>query len=124
MVNLIYVGNLKAVRDFTDVRDTVRAYWLSLEKGLPGDVYNVCSGKGHKIKNILEFYLAQCSKPIKIKNDPQRLRSKDEPIFIGDYGKLKRQTGWEPVIPFETTLLDILNDWRAKIGARNVKAKN
>lgn len=111
----IYVGNLSAVRDFTDVRDMVSAYWLSLEKGKPGEEYNICSGKGITIKKTLEMLLGLSSEKIKIEVDPQRLRPSDVEILIGDNSKFSRQTGWKPRIPLEQTLSDLLDYWREKI---------
>ena len=112
----IRVGNLKAVRDYTDVRDVVRAYWLLLEKGKPGEAYNVASGKGRRVEEILRFYLDNASVTIKATVDPTRLRRPDLPYFIGDASKLRRATGWKPRIGFERTLSDIFEDWKEKLG--------
>lgn len=111
----IYVGNLEAVRDFTDVRDMVRGYWLALEKGVPGEVYNICSGHGYSIKEILEKLLKLTKIKVEIVPDPARMRPSDVPVLIGDNSKFVRQTGWRPLIPFEKTLEDILNYWRGKV---------
>lgn len=112
---IIKVGNLKAIRDFTDVRDMVRGYWLALQKGKPGEEYNICSGKGITIKNTLNLLLKLSKKNIVVKQDPSRLRPSDVEILIGSYAKFKKQTGWEPRIPFEKTVEDILNYWREKV---------
>lgn len=112
---VIHVGNLESIRDFTDVRDIVKAYWLALEKGKAGEVYNVCSGKGHKIREIVEIYLKHSKIRIKIKQDKTRMRPSDVPVLVGSAEKFKKQTGWKPEIPFKTTLLDILNYWRQNI---------
>lgn len=112
---VIHVGNLDAIRDFTDVRDIVKAYWLALEKGKAGEVYNICSGTGRKISEIVEFYLKQCKVKVKIKPDKTRMRPSDIPTLIGNGAKFKKQTHWEPEIPFEKTLTDLLNYWRQKI---------
>ncbi len=112
---VIRVGNLLAIRDFTDVRDIVRAYWLALEKGEAGEVYNVCSGVGRKIREIVRVYLENSSVRIKIKTDRSRMRPSDVPMLVGDASKFKKKTGWRSWISFETTLLDLLNDWRRKI---------
>ncbi len=114
---VIYVGNLEAVRDFTDVRDVVRAYWLALQKGAAGEVYNICSGKGHKIKEIVDLYLRRSRVKIKVKKDTRRMRPSDVPMLVGDASKFRKRTGWKPLIPFEKTLEDILNYWRSKVGA-------
>ncbi len=111
----IQVGNLEAVRDFTDVRDVVRAYWLALEKGRAGEVYNVAGGRGRRVADVLRFYLGASSVRIKVRRDRSRLRASDMPFLIGDARKLERQTGWKPRIRFETTLRDVLKDWRKKI---------
>ncbi len=112
---MIYVGNLESIRDFTDVRDIVKAYWLALEKCKKGEVYNICSGVGRKIGDILDFYLKHGKVEIKVKRDKTRMRPLDVPILIGDAAKFKKQTHWEPVIPFEKTLADLLDYWRHHI---------
>jgi len=111
---VIYTGNLDARRDFTDVRDMVKAYWLALEKCKGGEVYNICSGKDYSIKEILDILLSYTKVKIQIKQDPKRLRPSDVPVLRGDNTKFCRETGWKPEIPFEQTLLDILNFWRGK----------
>ena len=110
------VGNLEAVRDFTDVRDTVKAYWLALERGAPGEVYNVCSGTGHKIEDVLErlIYISSVD-VIEIKEDPDKMRPSDLPLLEGDCTKFRDQTGWEPKIGFDTTLQDLLDYWRKRV---------
>ena len=113
---VLSVGNLEAVRDFTDVRDVVRAYWLSLEKGKVGEVYNVCTGVGHSVKEIVALYAAHSRVRFRVQRDFRRSRSLDAPIVVGDGTKFKRRTGWTPAIPFETALVDLLNYWRGKIG--------
>ncbi len=110
------VGNLAAERDFTDVRDVVRAYHLLLEHGTPGEAYNVCSGVGHSIQELLDILLSYSTIPIEVRQDPARMRPSDVPRRVGDASKLRACTGWEPTIPFERTLLDILNDWRQALG--------
>jgi len=112
---IIYVGNLKAKRDFTDVRDIVRAYWLALEKCTPGEVYNICSGRARSIKEVLDILLSLSKTTLKIKKDPKRLRPSDIPILQGDSSKFRKITGWKPEIPFEKTLEDLLNYWREKV---------
>jgi len=111
----IYVGSLEAKRDFTDVRDMVRGYWLALDKGVPGEVYNICSGKGYKIGKILDMLLGMTSNHIKVKKDPARMRPSDVPVLVGDSTKFRKQTGWKPEIPFEKTLKDIMDYWREGI---------
>ncbi len=112
---IIRVGNLKAVRDFTDVRDVVEAYWLSLQKCDAGEVYNICSGKGYAIKEVLQILLAASKAKVQIKEDPGRLRPSDVMVLIGDSTKFRKKTGWKPKIAFEDTLKDLLDYWRNKI---------
>ncbi len=109
------VGNLSAQRDFTDVRDVVRAYHLIMEQGVPGAVYNVASGKPYSIQHLLDSVLHHSLVPITVYQDPARMLPIDIPIIQGDASRLNKLTGWEPSIPFETTLLDILNDWRTRV---------
>lgn len=106
----IKVGNLEAVRDFTDVRDVVRAYWLALEKGKAGEVYNICTGRPRRVADVLRFYLRASSVKIKVSSDPARMRASDVPRLVGDAKKLERAAGWKPRIRFETTLLDVLKE--------------
>jgi len=111
---IIKVGNLDAERDFTDVRDMVKGYWLALEKGEPGEVYNICSSKAYPIKNILKKLLSYSKINIQLIKDPSRLRPSDLPVLLGDNTKFYEKTGWKPQIPIEQTLLDLLNYWRNK----------
>ena len=108
---LIKVGNLEAVRDFTDVRDIIEAYYLILLKELKG-TYNICSGKGVKIADMLQTLLKLSNKQIKIEHDPSRNRPSDIPILVGDNSKFCQETGWKPKIPFEQTLADLLAYWK------------
>ena len=112
---IIKVGNLKAKRDFTDVRDMVRAYWLVLEKGKIGEVYNICSNKAYSIKEVLDILLSLSKKKIKIEEDPQRMRPSDVPILLGDNTKFKKETGWQPEISFEKSIKDLLDYWRQRV---------
>ncbi len=111
---VMYVGNLEAMRDFTDVRDTVKAYWLALEKGTPGEVYNICREKSWKIQEILDMLVALSTARVEVRVDKSRLRPSDVPILKGDCSKFRRDTGWKPVIPFEKTLADIMDYWRER----------
>ncbi len=111
---VLHVGNLQAKRDFTDVRDVVRAYWLALEQGEPGEVYNIASGTCCTIQGMLDMLLSCSQLKIEVKQDPLRLRPSDVEILLGDYTKFHEATGWKPEIPFKQTLLDLLNDWRSK----------
>jgi GDP-4-dehydro-6-deoxy-D-mannose reductase len=117
-VPVIHVGNLEARRDFTDVRDMVRAYWLALEKCPGGEVYNICSGKAWRIKDVLEMLLGMTKVKIEVREDPARLRPSDVPVLLGDHSKFTDRTGWKPSIPFEQTLKDMLEFWRRAEPAR------
>jgi len=113
---VVKVGNLYAQRDYTDVRDMVRAYWLATEKCEFGKPYNICSGKVWTIKKVLEFLLSlSTKKDIKVEEDPERMRPSDVQILKGDYTEFNKKTGWNPEIPFEKTLEDTLNYWRERV---------
>ncbi len=112
---VIHVGNLEAKRDFSDVRDIVRAYWLAAEKGEDGEVYNVGTGRAIAMKDMLDMLLAQSPVKVKIKVDPDRLRPSDVPILLSDCRKFAKLTGWKPKIPLERTFRDLLNYWREKV---------
>jgi GDP-4-dehydro-6-deoxy-D-mannose reductase len=100
------------MRDFTDVRDVVRAYRLLMEKGEAGQVYNIASGRAVSMQYILDYLLSLSSVPITVKQDPGRMRPSDTSVIAGNAGKLKRATAWEPEIPLDHSLRDILNWWR------------
>ena len=112
---VLFVGNLEAKRDFTDVRDTVRAYWLSLEKGEAGEVYNIGSGIAFTAQEILDKLLALTEADVRIEVDPLRLRPSDVMILLSDASKFRAISGWEPRIPFEQSLQDLLEYWRARL---------
>jgi len=118
---VLHVGNLEARRDFTDVRDIVRGYWLALERGEPGEVYNLCSGRDYAIRDVVEILLGFASTRIRIEVDAERLRPSDVPVLRGDSTKFLQQVGWRPELPFVKTLEDLLNEWRAKVRPRGVK---
>jgi len=109
----ITVGNLETIRDFTDVRDVVRAYRLILTKGEGGNVYNVCSGIGRKILDLATTLLSKIDSELELKLDPKLHRPSDTPVLIGDYSKLHKQTGWEPRIEFDQTIEDTIESTRA-----------
>jgi GDP-4-dehydro-6-deoxy-D-mannose reductase len=111
---VLKVGNLEAVRDFADVRDVVRAYWMLLEKGAGGTAYNVCTGRGRRIRDLLDLLLAASGAKVEVRVDPERLRPSDVPAQVGDPSRLRAATGWEPRIPLERSLLDLLDDWRTR----------
>ena len=113
---VVHVGNLDAVRDYTDVRDMVRGYFLAAKKGVPGEVYNIASGKGHSIKEVLDTLLSLSKvKNIRISKDLERMRPSDVEILIGDSMKFRKATGWQPTITFQRTMKDLLDYWRENI---------
>ena len=112
------VGNLKARRDYTDVRDIVRGYWRLLEAGEPGEVYNLASGRAWAIEDVLAFMLERAKvRDIRVEEDPSRLRPSDVPVLMGDASKIERAVGWKAATPFEQTLTDTLEYWRRRIVA-------
>jgi GDP-4-dehydro-6-deoxy-D-mannose reductase len=112
---MISVGDLTPRRDFSDVRDIVRGYWLLLEQGEPGEVFNLCSGRSWAIQQVLDFFLDQSRvKKIAVEVDPARLRPSDVMILEGDSSKIRKATGWGVEIPFERTLKDLLAYWRQR----------
>ena len=112
---VVSVGNLGARRDFTDVRDVVRAYRLALREGEPGAVYNVGSEQPVSIQSILDRLIALSQVPISVQVDPARLRPSETPPQYSDCRKLRERTGWRPLIPFEQTLADVLDHWRERV---------
>lgn len=108
------VGNLSAKRDFTDVRDVVRAYALLMESGCSGETYNIGSGHAIAIEDILEIILNNSSVDIKVEVDPAKLRPVDVPIIEADTSKVHAATGWQPEIPLEQTIRETLDFWRTK----------
>ncbi|MFC2108307.1 GDP-mannose 4,6-dehydratase [Candidatus Bipolaricaulota bacterium] len=108
---VMIVGNLEARRDFTDVRDMVRGYWFALQKGEPGEAYNICSGKAISIREVVNRLLKLSEKEIKIEQDVKRLRPADIPLLLGDSAKFRETTGWRLDIRFEKTLKDTLDYW-------------
>jgi len=109
------VGNLQAKRDFTDIRDVVKAYVLALEHCEPGSIYNIGSGTARSIKQVLDLLLGMSKLIIQVKEDPARMRPSDVPILICDSSRFFKKTGWRPRIPFEQTLFDLLTYWREKL---------
>lgn len=109
---VLKVGNLQAKRDFTDVRDVVRAYTALSRQGTPGESYNIGSGCSHSIQSILDRLIALSSAKVRIETDPERLRPSDTPEIVCDSSKLAQATGWTPVIPLEQSLKDILAYYR------------
>lgn len=110
---VIEVGNLEAARDFTDVRDVVRAYRLAAEKCEPGEIYNVGSGRAYIIAEMLERLLKLSRVAIDVQRDPARLRKSEIPLLVGDCRKFRRAAGWEPAHDIDATLVAILDYWRS-----------
>ncbi|MHB1712028.1 MAG: GDP-mannose 4,6-dehydratase [Acidimicrobiales bacterium] len=110
----IPVGNLSARRDFTDVRDVVRAYRMLIESGEPGGIYNVCSGRDVEIKEIADALLTVAGASLAFETDPALVRPVEVPVLRGDPSRLHGVTGWKPEISMEDTLSDVLADWRER----------
>lgn len=111
---VLRIGNLAARRDFSDVRDIVEGYWLALEKGEAGEVYNICSGRAYAIGELAEMLIKRSGLTVKIHQEEGRLRAHDIPVLVGDPGRFRRLCGWEAKIPLERTLQDLLDFWRMK----------
>lgn len=113
--DVIMAGDLTPRRDFTDVRDVVRAYRLLVERGEPGEAYNVCSGVATPVSEVADALIASARHPMRIELDPARLRPVELPALQGDASKLRSATGWAPEIPLERTLSDLLGWWRERV---------
>lgn len=111
----VLTGDLSSRRDFLDVRDVVRGYRLAVQHGTSGDVYNLASGVGYRIGDLLDQLLAQATVPLTIATDPARLRPSDIPVLIGDATRFTTATGWRPQMPIEQSLSDTLDDWRRRV---------
>jgi GDP-4-dehydro-6-deoxy-D-mannose reductase len=114
---VLRVGNLEARRDITDVRDTVHAYRLLVERGQPRRPYNVCSGEAHRVADLLDLLVSMSRVRFRVESDPDRMRPSDTPVVLGNASRLTRETGWTPSIPIERTLAALLDDWRARVSA-------
>jgi GDP-4-dehydro-6-deoxy-D-mannose reductase len=111
----IRVGNLTPRRDFTDVRDVVRAYRLLVERGMPGEVYNVCAGEAVAISDIADALLEISGSQLEVVHDPGRVRVVDVPVLVGDPGRLQLVTGWRREHRLEASLADVLDYWRSEL---------
>jgi GDP-4-dehydro-6-deoxy-D-mannose reductase len=109
---VIRVGNLESRRDFTDVRDTVRAYRALAEHGVPGRAYNVCTGRAYRMRELLDGIVARARVTVTVQPDPGRFRPTDTPLLLGDPSLIRSTTGWAPRLPIEQTLQDLLDYWR------------
>lgn len=114
---VVRVGNLEARRDFTDVRDVVRAYRLLGDGGKPGESYNVCTGRAVSVGEALEAMLGMSRAAVKVERDPERLRPSDTPLLLGDNGKIREATGWAPGHGIEESLGNLLDHWRKRVAA-------
>lgn len=114
---VLQVGDLESKRDWTDTRDMARAYWLATEKAEPGEVYNVGQGTCMRVGDMLDLLLSHSRVRIAVEQDPARLRPSDVTLLWANVDKFKRATGWEPTIPFEKTMADLLEYWRARVRA-------
>ncbi len=112
----LLVGNLEAERDILDVRDVVEAYVALAKSGASGEIYNVCSGVPRPIRDLLRALILEAHVPVEVREDPERMRPSDVPVFFGNNRKLRERTGWEPKIPLARTLRDIYLDARAMAG--------
>ena len=114
---VIRVGSLDTHRDLTDVRDTIRAYALLMERGEPGTIYNIASGVARPMRDVLDALVARSRVPVEIAMDPALMRPNDIPVLVGDSTRLRDATGWAPRIGFDRTLDDLLEYWRASVHA-------
>lgn len=114
---VVSVGNLNAQRDFTDVRDIVRAYWLALEKGEPGEVYNIGSGEALTMQELLDRLLRMTDSTIEVRQVAEKMRPSDVEVLVCDSTKFNQRTGWSPQIPIDTMLRDTLDYWRERVRA-------
>jgi GDP-4-dehydro-6-deoxy-D-mannose reductase len=113
--NKLITGDISIVRDFVDVRDVVRAYYLLLQKGRKGQVYNICSGNGISLEEIIDKMCSQLNIQVQIERDENRVRPMDNKIIIGSNDKIKKELGWKPEIDIEESLKDIITYWKSKI---------
>ena len=112
---VLEIGTTTTRRDFTDVRDMVRAYWLLLGRARSGDIYNAASGTTVSIQDVVEGFLARAAHPIEVRQVSQRVRPVDIPVLSGDASRLRALTGWAPAVPFQQSLEDVLDDWRQRV---------
>jgi GDP-4-dehydro-6-deoxy-D-mannose reductase len=112
---VLLVGNLDARRDFLDVRDVVRAYRLLADARFAGEAFNIASGIGRSIRDLLGLLLSRSAVDIEVRSDPARMRPSDLPVLIGDASRLRDATGWTPEIPIEQSIADTLDDWRGRV---------
>ena len=109
------VGALDVARDFSDVRDVVRGYFLAMTQGEPGEVYNLGAGQAFTIRRLLDTLIRYSGREIEVMQDPGRVRKVDIPTIMADCSKLRARTGWQTEIPFEQSLMDVLDYWREQV---------
>jgi len=112
---VVEVGNLDVSRDFSDVRDIVRGYYLAITQGEPGEVYNLGSERAHSVRELLELLMAASRVKLEVRQDPLRLRPAEVPIMVSDCRKFRQRTGWQATIPFEQSVRDVLDYWRQRV---------
>ncbi|MEI2691278.1 MAG: GDP-mannose 4,6-dehydratase [Anaerolineae bacterium] len=112
---IMAVGALDVARDFSDVRDIVAGYYLALTRGQAGEVYNMGAGQAHSVQELLDILVAASSVAIQVTRDPNRVRSVDVPHMVADCTRVAEQTGWQPRIPFQQSLHDVLDYWREQV---------
>jgi GDP-4-dehydro-6-deoxy-D-mannose reductase len=118
---VLRVGNLASSRDMTDVRDTVRAYRLIVERGEPRRPYNVCAGHAYRVSDLLDRLIGLSHVEVRLEEDPRRMRPSDNPIVLGDRARITAEIGWQPEIPIDRTLSDLLDYWREKTPGSGVR---
>jgi GDP-4-dehydro-6-deoxy-D-mannose reductase len=115
---VVEVGNLEARRDFSDVRDVIRAYVQLIDRGEPGQVYNIGAGESHSVEELLTTLLSMSRVPIEVRQDPDRMRASEIPEVVCDASRLRECTGWRTTIPFEESLGSVLEYWRQEVRKR------
>jgi GDP-4-dehydro-6-deoxy-D-mannose reductase len=113
--SILKMGNVDTTRDLTDVRDTVRAYVAMMAGARPGQVYNVCSGRGVSIRELVAAFTSRARCDVRMVQDPSRFRPNDVPLLVGDHTRLTTDTGWTPQIPLAQTVDDLIEYWRHRI---------
>jgi GDP-4-dehydro-6-deoxy-D-mannose reductase len=112
---VIHIGNGAIVRDFVDVHDVAEAYYLLLTKGQKGEVYNICSGQGRAIQDIVTMLADMLCIHVEVHQEQSQIRPIDNPRIVGSYQKIQRDLGWRPTIPFEESLQSMYEYWDARL---------
>jgi GDP-4-dehydro-6-deoxy-D-mannose reductase len=116
MVNVtLYTGDISIIRDFLDVRDVVRAYYDLLEKGIAGELYNICTGIGYSLRDIINMIAEVMNISVETITDPEKIRPNDNKIIIGDNSKIKRIIGWSPRLTLMDSLKDLITYWNNEL---------